>query len=106
MKKNKNKELENWIWTYQREGFGGWEWTCPHGVGHGLGVHGCEGCCGHSSFRDQVYPQIKTLIMKSKADNFEKLKVIKKYGLENVKEKEITYEIPTGRVKRPKRKGC
>jgi hypothetical protein len=21
------------------------EITCPHGVGHELGIHGCDGCC-------------------------------------------------------------
>jgi hypothetical protein len=26
------------------------EYNCPHGVGHGLHVHGCDGCCGRADF--------------------------------------------------------
>ena len=22
------------------------EWLCPHGVGHSLALHTCDGCCG------------------------------------------------------------
>lgn len=22
-----------------------WEDTCPHGVGHYVGIHSCDGCC-------------------------------------------------------------
>lgn len=32
------------------------EAICPHGVGHHLGIHGCDGCCKTipKEFRNQV----------------------------------------------------
>jgi len=26
------------------------EYNCPHGVGHGLHIHGCDGCCSRPDF--------------------------------------------------------
>ena len=26
------------------------EIECPHGVGHGQHIHGCDGCCGDESY--------------------------------------------------------
>lgn len=26
------------------------EYNCPHGVGHGLHIHGCDGCCARDDF--------------------------------------------------------
>jgi len=26
------------------------EYTCPHGVGHGNHIHGCDGCCSREDF--------------------------------------------------------
>jgi len=44
-------ELHNWHWPYAGVNMSGAkEYDCPHGVGHG-GIHGCDGCCGHESFR-------------------------------------------------------
>ncbi len=43
-------ELDDWPWPYQRMSDGP-EYSCPHGVGHSIDVHGCDGCCGHSSFK-------------------------------------------------------
>lgn len=41
----------NWSWTWRGDSaldiWEGWEANCPHGVGHSLGIHGCDGCCGH-----------------------------------------------------------
>ncbi len=34
-----------WTWSGYRE-----EYTCPHGVGHGDHVHGCDGCCTRDDF--------------------------------------------------------
>lgn len=27
------------------------EYLCQHGIGHEMGVHGCDGCCSDSSFK-------------------------------------------------------
>lgn len=43
MKKKTNKK-KAWDWPYQRHSDGP-EYSCPHGVGHSAGVHGCDGCC-------------------------------------------------------------
>jgi hypothetical protein len=46
--------LKNWKWPFQRINFGGsTEYACPHGIGHG-GVHGCDGCCDHPSYKKEV----------------------------------------------------
>lgn len=34
---------------WQGPGYRG-EYTCPHGVGHGNHVHGCDGCCSRPDF--------------------------------------------------------
>lgn len=48
------KELEGWDWPFQRNNFGGVkEYACPHGIGHG-GIHGCDGCCLHPSFKKEA----------------------------------------------------
>ena len=42
-------ELIGWKWPQNR-----WEkveYACPHGIGHGEGVHGCDGCCGDESYQ-------------------------------------------------------
>ena len=39
-------KLKDWQWP----DYGRGELTCPHGVGHG-GIHGCDGCCSHPSFK-------------------------------------------------------
>jgi hypothetical protein len=38
---------ENWSWAYRNSDIKGIivEYTCPHGIGHDKGVHGCDGCC-------------------------------------------------------------
>jgi len=43
------ESLDTWEWPYLRYSDGP-EYACPHGVGHGKGVHGCDGCCSHPSF--------------------------------------------------------
>jgi len=37
-----------WIKTMRQDGRV--EYTCEHGVGHGLHVHGCDGCCARPDF--------------------------------------------------------
>jgi hypothetical protein len=34
---------------WQLSGYRG-EWSCPHGVGHGNHIHGCDGCCQRADF--------------------------------------------------------
>jgi len=34
---------------WQGPGYQG-EYTCPHGVGHGNHIHGCDGCCSRPDF--------------------------------------------------------
>lgn len=55
LKKQKDK---SWHWPYLRYSDGP-EWQCRHGVGHSVGVHGCDGkiingqfigCCNDSKF--------------------------------------------------------
>jgi len=49
MGSKQDKELEGWDWPQNR-----WlkvEYACPHGVGHGYDIHGCDGCCAHISFK-------------------------------------------------------
>ena len=52
LKKNKPPdELINWDWPDAGiNSNGALEHFCPHGVGHG-GIHGCDGCCQHESFK-------------------------------------------------------
>lgn len=46
--------LDGWHWPFLRVNFGGAkEYACPHGVGHG-GLHGCDGCCRHRSFKKVI----------------------------------------------------
>ena len=28
-----------------------YEYLCEHGIGHDMGVHGCDGCCSDPSFK-------------------------------------------------------
>lgn len=39
-------------WTENPRADGRMEYQCEHGVGHGVGLHGCchEGCCGLDDF--------------------------------------------------------
>lgn len=37
-----------WGWPQTR--YSPVEYACPHGVGHGQHVHGCDGCCSSESF--------------------------------------------------------
>lgn len=46
-------DLKNWKWPHYRRHDSKVEWACPHGVGHG-GIHGCDGCCSHESFRNRT----------------------------------------------------
>ena len=39
------------------------EILCPHGVGHGKGIHGCDGCC--SKLKDEKAPGYKNRMMTS-----------------------------------------
>ena len=48
-KKEYDNILENWDWPLNR--VYKLEYSCPHGIGHGEAVHGCDGCCGHESYR-------------------------------------------------------
>ena len=41
---------EERYWSAVRREDGRREWNCPHGVGHGNHVHGCDGCCGRADF--------------------------------------------------------
>lgn len=40
-------EMQGPFWT--GPGYRG-EYTCPHGVGHGNHIHGCDGCCARADF--------------------------------------------------------
>jgi len=47
-------KLKDWKWPFQRINFGGEkEYSCPHDIGHG-GLHGCDGCCAHPSFKRET----------------------------------------------------
>jgi hypothetical protein len=46
-KNMKNKKEEELFWT--GPGYRG-EYQCPHGVGHGNHIHGCDGCCERDDF--------------------------------------------------------
>jgi hypothetical protein len=37
-------------WRKVRRSDGRIEYNCEHGVGHGLHVHGCDGCCNRTDF--------------------------------------------------------
>ena len=56
MTKKRKDSLKDWHWPYLRTNFGGdKEYACPHGIGHSVkGVHGCEGCCSHESFKRKL----------------------------------------------------
>jgi len=47
--KKSQKKDKPWHWPFQRMSDGP-EYACPHGVGHSIGVHGCDGCCRDSNF--------------------------------------------------------
>jgi hypothetical protein len=48
-KRKKTKEDKPWHWPFQRMSDGP-EYSCPHGVGHSKGVHGCDHCCADPNF--------------------------------------------------------
>lgn len=51
--------LNTWHWPFQRINSNGKkEFSCPHGIGHG-GIHGCDGCCRHKSFKRELKNKIK-----------------------------------------------
>ena len=56
--------LNNWDWLQNR--LTKLEFACPHGVGHSLDVHGCDGCCRHKSFKKVVYRYLKRNKRRSK----------------------------------------
>ncbi len=35
-----------------------YEYLCGHGVGHDMGIHGCDGCCNSPEFK-KLYEKIK-----------------------------------------------
>ena len=80
----RNKKLKNWKWPQNR-----WskiEFACPDNVGHGFDVHGCDGCCGHESFVRIAGSRYREMVLTmAHLDNFEKMKILKKWGLENEK---------------------
>lgn len=36
------------------------EWICPHGIGHHMGVHGCDGCCANEPKMEKTTKDIST----------------------------------------------
>lgn len=47
-----NPLLDIWHWPQNR-----WskvEYACPHGIGHGEDVHGCDGCCSSPSYKRAI----------------------------------------------------
>jgi len=46
-KLNNSEDNKDNFWTYS--GYRG-EYSCPHGVGHGNHIHGCDGCCQRDDF--------------------------------------------------------
>jgi hypothetical protein len=71
-------------WTqHYRSDKGVMEYLCSHGVGHELGIHGCDGCCGDKSF---------PLLPSSQSAQYEKAyqDVAKRFSLrESVHDEEI-----------------
>lgn len=54
-KRVKKDKLESWKWPYLRRSGEHYEFACPHGIGHSSsGIHGCDGCCSHPSFKREV----------------------------------------------------
>ena len=45
MKNPKTKPEQYWTGPGYRN-----EYQCPHGIGHGNHVHGCDGCCQREDF--------------------------------------------------------
>jgi hypothetical protein len=43
------RNAKAWPWPYQRWSDGP-EFACRHGIGHSVGVHGCDGCCKDKDF--------------------------------------------------------
>lgn len=59
-KKEKIDALVQWYWPVLRINLGGdIELKCPHEVGHG-GIHGCDGCCSHPSFKKAMKRERKS----------------------------------------------
>lgn len=46
------KEL---FWQPAPRADGRMEWTCPHGIGHGSHIHGCDGCCMRKDYPGGVF---------------------------------------------------
>ena len=54
------KKTEGEKWTKHRKyepisyGVVGYsdEYICEHGIGHDMGVHGCDGCCSDPTFKE------------------------------------------------------
>ncbi len=56
-KATKSKD-KPWHWPFQRISDGP-EYSCPHGIGHSYGIHGCDGCCASKSFPKEPKCQTK-----------------------------------------------
>lgn len=54
--KNNMKSKKKWHWPPARFG----ELYCRHRVGHGLHIHGCDGCCNSVEF-DEAWVKRKVL---------------------------------------------
>lgn len=44
------KTRKKWDWPYCGRG----EFLCKHGIGHGLDLHGCDGCCDCDEAREKI----------------------------------------------------
>lgn len=45
------RELKTWfIWRDCLRANGRMEWLCPHHIGHGNHIHGCDGCCERDDY--------------------------------------------------------
>ena len=62
---------EERYWSAVRREDGRREWNCPHGVGHGTHVHGCDGCCGRADFpgRPPAAPLTRQTLFKVTAED-------------------------------------
>lgn len=47
------------------------EYTCPHGVGHGNHIHGCDGCCSRDDFPGQSAMRITNVPLERAGQGFE-----------------------------------
>ncbi len=44
-KKRASKIIQKGWTRHYRDDKKVWEDICPHGIGHEMGIHGCDGCC-------------------------------------------------------------